>query len=337
MTKGGEYFYMNLYDNRPRYKENKMFLGFDELNEFCQIKEAMETMRGEFKKPVYMPMTEPISPAKYYQNSSRPATYPFPNYDKQYPSQMLSYSNMQQMMTKNSTDQPVGHYILQQDLSQNRLQRKIQSKVSHDIGLILLDNNSDSATVSNNTDSGEESDIEDNISENSNNSIISFNLDLDSEIASGLSLEKFSDERCCVPAIWWNLFESYRALHNVDNNKALSVLPLQLTGHASLWFHNLDANTKGDIGNLKAEFLARFSNTKTNQQNYNIQVQKVVKQSSPRIHQQEASSRVITYQPTTFAYPHPPAPLQPQAAANKHTVEDGLHTAPTTILDVSRL
>ncbi|VDI38010.1 Hypothetical predicted protein [Mytilus galloprovincialis] len=41
---------------------------------------------------------------------------------------------------------------------------------------------------------------------------------------------------------------------------------------------------------------------------------------SPRIHQQEASSRVITYQPTTFAYPHPPAPLQPQAATNKKTV-----------------
>ncbi|VDI65197.1 Hypothetical predicted protein [Mytilus galloprovincialis] len=58
-----------------------------------------------------MPMIEPTSPAKYYQNSSRPATYPFPNYDKQYPSQMLSncYSYMQQMMTKNSTDQPVGH------------------------------------------------------------------------------------------------------------------------------------------------------------------------------------------------------------------------------------
>ncbi|CAC5381023.1 unnamed protein product [Mytilus coruscus] len=42
-------------------------------------------------------------------------------------------------------------------------------------------------------------------------------------------------------------------------------------------------------------------------------------ESSPRIHQQEASNRVITYQPTTFAYPHPPAPLQPQAAAYKQT------------------
>ena len=55
-----------------------------------------------------MPMTEPIGPAKYYQHSSRPATYPFPDCDKQYPSQMLSYSHMQQMMTKNSTEQPAG-------------------------------------------------------------------------------------------------------------------------------------------------------------------------------------------------------------------------------------
>ncbi|CAG2217367.1 unnamed protein product [Mytilus edulis] len=72
------------------------------------VKEAMETMREEFKKPVFKPMTEPISPAKYYQHSSRPATYPFSDCDKQYPSQMLSYSNMQQMMTKNSTEQPGG-------------------------------------------------------------------------------------------------------------------------------------------------------------------------------------------------------------------------------------
>ncbi|VDI65196.1 Hypothetical predicted protein [Mytilus galloprovincialis] len=166
----------------------------------------------------------------------------------------------------NSTVHPATRSFSKQITEEETIQ-SLTDNFQHDIGLILLDNNSDSATVSNNTDS----DIEDNISENSNNSIISFNLDLDSEIASGLFLEKFSDERCCVPAIWWNLFESYRALHSVDNNKALSVLPLQLTGHASLWFHNLDANTKGDIGNLKAAFLARFSNTKTNQKNYNRQ------------------------------------------------------------------
>ncbi|CAC5369322.1 unnamed protein product [Mytilus coruscus] len=46
---------------------------------------------------------------------------------------------------------------------------------------------------------------------------------------------------------------------------------------------------------------------------------KAAEESSPRIHQQEASNRVITYQPTTFAYPHPPVPLQPQAAAYKQT------------------
>ncbi|VDI19529.1 Hypothetical predicted protein [Mytilus galloprovincialis] len=158
------------------------------------------------------------------------------------------------------------------DLATRSFSKQITEPEEESIqSLILLDNNSDSATVSNNTESGEESDIEDNISENSNNSIISFNLDLDSNIASGLSLQKFSDESCCVPAIWWNLFDSYRALHNVDNNKALWVLPLQLTGHASLWFHNIDAHPKGDIGNLKAAFLARFSNTKTNQQIYKLQ------------------------------------------------------------------
>ncbi|CAC5426199.1 Retrovirus-related Pol polyprotein from transposon 297 [Mytilus coruscus] len=170
----------------------------------------------------------------------------------------------------NSTVHPTTRSVSKQITEADTVQ-SITDNFQQDIGLILLDNNTDSTTVSNNTDSGEESDIEDNISVNSNSSIILFNLDLDSEMASGLSLQKFSDESCCVPAIWWNLFESYRALHNVDNNKALSVLPLQLTGHASLWFHNLDANTKGNIDNLKAAFLARFSNTKTNQQIYKLQ------------------------------------------------------------------
>ncbi|VDI23516.1 Hypothetical predicted protein [Mytilus galloprovincialis] len=36
------------------------------------------------------------------------ATYPFPDCDKQYPSQMLNYSYMQQMMTENSTEKPTG-------------------------------------------------------------------------------------------------------------------------------------------------------------------------------------------------------------------------------------
>ncbi|CAC5400200.1 unnamed protein product [Mytilus coruscus] len=170
----------------------------------------------------------------------------------------------------NSTVHPATRSVSKQITEADTVQN-ITDNFQQDIGLILLDNNTDSTAVSNNTDAGEESDIEDNISVNSNSSIISFNLDLDSELASGLSLQKFSDESCCVPAIWWNLFESYRALHNVDNNKALSVLPLQLTGHASLWFHNLDANTKGNIDNLKAAFLARFSNTKTNQQIYKLQ------------------------------------------------------------------
>ncbi|CAG2219528.1 unnamed protein product [Mytilus edulis] len=47
---------------------------------------------------------------------------------------------------------------------------------------------------------------------------------------------------------------------------------------------------------------------------------KAAEESSHRIQQQEASSRVTTYQPTsTFAYPFPPAPLQPQAVAYKQS------------------
>ncbi|CAC5411631.1 unnamed protein product [Mytilus coruscus] len=159
----------------------------------------------------------------------------------------------------NSTVHPATRSVSKQITEADTVQ-SFTDNIHQDIGLILLNNNTDSTTVTNNTDSGEESDIKDNISVNSNNSIISFHLDLDSEMASGLSLQKFSDESCCVPAIWWNLFES---LHNVDNNKALSVQPLQLTGHASSgFFITPDANTKGNIDNLKAAFLARFSNTK---------------------------------------------------------------------------
>ncbi|CAC5375580.1 unnamed protein product [Mytilus coruscus] len=190
----------------------------------------------------------------------------------------------------NSTVHPATRSVSKQITEADTIQ-SITDNFQQDIGLILLDNNTDSTTVSNNTDSGEESDIEDNISVNSNNSIISFNLDLDSEMASSLSLQKFSDESCCVPAIWWNLFESYRALHNIDNNKALSVLPLQLTGHASLWFHNLDANTKGNIDNLKAAFLARFSNTKTNQQIYKLQQTSIEK--SPKTFEELRNSLEI--------------------------------------------
>ncbi|CAC5411278.1 unnamed protein product [Mytilus coruscus] len=46
---------------------------------------------------------------------------------------------------------------------------------------------------------------------------------------------------------------------------------------------------------------------------------KAAEESSSRIHQQEASSWVITHQPTTFAYPHPLEPFQPQAAAYRQT------------------
>ncbi|CAC5363300.1 unnamed protein product [Mytilus coruscus] len=145
----------------------------------------------------------------------------------------------------NSTVHPATRSVSKQITEADTVQ-SITDNFQQDIGLILLDNNTDSTTVSNNTDSGEESDIEDNISVNSNSSIISFNLDLDSEMAS---------ERC----IMLTIIRHYQ------------FWVLQLTGHASLWFHNLDANTKGNIDSLKAAFLARFSNTKTNQQIYKLQ------------------------------------------------------------------
>jgi hypothetical protein len=38
LSKGGDYFYINLYDNRPKYKGNKIFFGVDEIEELVRIK-----------------------------------------------------------------------------------------------------------------------------------------------------------------------------------------------------------------------------------------------------------------------------------------------------------
>lgn len=50
MSKGGDYFYINLYDNRSKYKGNKIFFGFDELEELVKITGAMNTLKSEFRQ-----------------------------------------------------------------------------------------------------------------------------------------------------------------------------------------------------------------------------------------------------------------------------------------------
>ncbi|VDH93025.1 Hypothetical predicted protein [Mytilus galloprovincialis] len=59
MTKGGEYFNMNIYENRPRYKENKMCLGFDELNELLSDKGG----NGDYERRIQEVDVSEIVPA----------------------------------------------------------------------------------------------------------------------------------------------------------------------------------------------------------------------------------------------------------------------------------
>lgn len=72
----------------------------------------------------------------------------------------------------NSTVHPATRAFSKQIADADTVQN-ITDNFEQDIGTILLNNNTGLTTVS----SGEESDIDDNISVNSNSSIISFNLD----------------------------------------------------------------------------------------------------------------------------------------------------------------
>ena len=48
LSKAGDYFYINLYDNRPKYKGNKIFFGVDEIEELVKIKGAIDALKPEF-------------------------------------------------------------------------------------------------------------------------------------------------------------------------------------------------------------------------------------------------------------------------------------------------
>ena len=50
MSQVGKYFYVNLYDNRAKYKGNHIFFGIDELEELTKIIEAMNNLKSEFSE-----------------------------------------------------------------------------------------------------------------------------------------------------------------------------------------------------------------------------------------------------------------------------------------------
>lgn len=50
LSKGGDYFYINLYDKRPKYKGNKILFGVDELEGLVRIKGAIDALKPEFDK-----------------------------------------------------------------------------------------------------------------------------------------------------------------------------------------------------------------------------------------------------------------------------------------------
>ena len=57
---------------------------------------------------------------------------------------------------------------------------------------------------------------------------------IEQAMASGITLQKLSDETSCVPPIWWNLFEQFKICNNYNDERAVANLPFHLSGQALL-------------------------------------------------------------------------------------------------------
>ncbi|XP_052083209.1 uncharacterized protein LOC127720584 [Mytilus californianus] len=113
--------------------------------------------------------------------------------------------------------------------------------------------------------------VNDNIEPENLINNIETNTDLDIMASGGVSLPKFYDEFNNIPVEWWYLFESFKIYHNLQDDRALASLAFNFDGQAKIWLQSLAPEVRNDMAALKAAFLLRFSNNKSNKLIYKLQ------------------------------------------------------------------
>ncbi|CAC5413983.1 unnamed protein product [Mytilus coruscus] len=113
--------------------------------------------------------------------------------------------------------------------------------------------------------------VNDNIEPENLVNNIETNTDLDIMASGGVSLPKFYDEFNNIPVEWWYLFESFKIYHNLQDDRALASLAFNFDGQAKIWLQSLAPEVRNDMAALKAAFLLRFSNNKSNKLIYKLQ------------------------------------------------------------------
>ncbi|CAG2216293.1 unnamed protein product [Mytilus edulis] len=107
--------------------------------------------------------------------------------------------------------------------------------------------------------------------ENLINNIEKTNTELDIMASAGIALPKFYDEFNNIPVEWWYLFESFKIFHNLQDDRALASLAFSFDGQAKIWLQSLAPEVRNDMAALKAAFMLRFSNNKSNKLIYKLQ------------------------------------------------------------------
>ncbi|VDI07259.1 Hypothetical predicted protein [Mytilus galloprovincialis] len=100
---------------------------------------------------------------------------------------------------------------------------------------------------------------------------IETNTELDIMASAGIALPKFYDEFNNIPVEWWYLFESFKIFHNLQDDRALASLAFSFDGQAKIWLQSLAPEVRDDMAALKAAFMLRFSNNKSNKLIYKLQ------------------------------------------------------------------
>lgn len=86
-----------------------------------------------------------------------------------------------------------------------------------------------------------------------------------------INLPKFSDESSMPASIWWDLLENWQKCQKLDGDRLKASLPFHFSGQASIWYHNLPAETKDDLNAMKTAFMARFKDQRPNTTLFRIQ------------------------------------------------------------------
>ncbi|CAC5392996.1 unnamed protein product [Mytilus coruscus] len=113
--------------------------------------------------------------------------------------------------------------------------------------------------------------VNDNIEPENRVNNIETNTDLDIMASGGVSLPKFYDEFNNIPVEWWYLFESFKIYHNLQDDRNTCFIAFNFDGQTKIWLQSLAPDVRNDMAALKAAFLLRFSNNKSNKLIYKLQ------------------------------------------------------------------